>query len=496
MTEMEIPEALLRTFRDETDEVLAELERCALELGGGGAQAPLIESMFRSAHTLKGNASCLGFDALTQAAHQLEETLDAARKTADAPGPTIVGLVLGRLDTLARLAAEAVAQASPLGAPTSIAADRATQAIRVEVARLDRALDLVGEIGVARARLGAGDHDALEAIDVLVRDLQARILDLRLIPIRDAFERFRRAIRDLAIAAGKEVRLDLRCDDCEVDVAVADALRGPLAHLIRNAVDHGIEGAAARRAAGKPSVGTVTLAARHEGSHLLVELSDDGAGLSRERLLERGRALGLSVDDSRDAAVWELAFAPGLSTAKQVTDLSGRGIGMDVVRRTIEGMRGSVTLASRAGRGVTATIRLPLTLSIVQGLAVGVEGETYVLPLDHVVECLELERDRSVKSTVGGVLELRGEALPFISLARAVGARGDAGSQHNVVVVEQDGRRAGLAVDRLHGEVQTVIKPLGSLLDGVRGLAGSALLADGRVALVVDVRGLLRAAVG
>ena len=486
MTEIEIPEALLRTFRDETDEVLAELERCALELGGGGAHAPLIEAMFRSAHTLKGNASCLGFDALTRAAHELEETLDAARKSAEAPGPTLITLVLGRLDELRRLSMAAA----------GVAPERATQAIRVDVARLDRALDLVGEIGVARARLGAGDEDALEAVDVLVRDLQARILDLRLIPIRDAFERFRRAIRDLAIAAGKEVRLDLRCDDCEVDVAVADALRGPLAHLIRNAIDHGIEGAAARRAAGKPSVGTVTLAARHEGSHLLVELSDDGAGLSRERLLERGRALGLSVDESRDDAVWELAFAPGLSTARQVTDLSGRGIGMDVVRRTIEGMRGSVTLSSRAGRGVTATIRLPLTLSIVQGLAVGVEGETYVLPLDHVVECLELERDRSVTSAIGGVLELRGEPLPFVSLARAVGAREDAGSHHNVVVVEQDGRRAGLAVDRLHGEVQTVIKPLGSLLDGVRGLAGSALLADGRVALVVDVRGLLRAAVG
>jgi two-component system, chemotaxis family, sensor kinase CheA len=479
---VDIPEPLLRTFRDEAEEVLAELERCTLELDGGGDDLPLLEAMFRCAHTLKGNASCLGFDGMTRLAHKLEEAISSAIGGKKGADPALIRLVLESLDDLARMAA---ADPGTVVIPVDAgAAQKLSRAIRVDVARLDRALDLVGELGRCPA----------DALDEMIKQLQARILELRLVAVRASFERFRRAVRDIASAAGKEVRLELRCEDVEVDVSVVDALRGPLGHLLRNAIDHGIEPAAARRAAGKPPIGTVTLSARHEGAHLIVELADDGAGMSRERLIERGRALGLDVAGLDDEHVWDLAFAPGLSTAAKVTDLSGRGIGMDVVRRTIESLRGSVTLASVPGAGVTVAIRLPLTLSIVQGLAVGIDDDTYILPLDHVVECVDLEADRVIESVQGGVLELRGEALPYLSLARAVGARADGEGHTSVVVVEQGGRRAGLAVDRLHGEVQTVIKPLGSLFDRVRGLTGSALLADGRVALVVDVRGLLRAA--
>jgi two-component system chemotaxis sensor kinase CheA len=373
--------------------------------------------------------------------------------------------------------------------------------MRVEVTRLDRTLDLVGELAIARGRVSAalarGDRQAAlamhESAEAIFQDLQARVLGLRMVPLRTVLDPLHRAVRDLGARVGKEARLVLPHGEVEVDVAVAEALRAPLAHLLRNAIDHGLEAPDARQRAGKPRAGTITISARHDGGSLVVAISDDGAGLDRERLLARGRALGLTVDERSDEAVWALAFAPGLSTADGVSDLSGRGIGMDVVRRVIEALRGHVRLTSRAGAGVTVTLRLPLTLSIVQGLAVEVTPETIVVPVESVRECVTLDPGRVVASLAGGVLELRGEALPFLDLGRALGFSAPAAAATRVVVVEEEGRRAGLAVHAFHQEIQTVIRPLGPLFAGVTGLAGSAILGDGRVALVADVRALLRA---
>jgi len=216
--------------------------------------------------------------------------------------------------------------------------------------------------------------------------------------------------------------------------------------------------------------------------------------MDRERLRERARTLGVATGALTEQQELDLAFVPGLSTSDRVTDLSGRGIGMDVVRGAIEGLRGSVHLASRPGEGVSVTLRLPLALSIIQGLAVSVGEEICLLPLDHVIECAEIEPERTTTSIEGGVVQLRGDALPYLDLARRLGIPSQAAERPSVVVVEQEGRRAGLAVRALHGEVKTVIKPLGRLFAGVAGIAGSAVLGDGRVALVIDVRGLLRAA--
>jgi len=531
---MDMRDALLKTFADECDEILAELERQALALAGGSDDTRTHEAMFRATHTLKGNASCLGFDGLTRVAHHLEEALAAALagtvSVADGLAPLVLAALdalwrhvgacsagddlpvdaaevalCERLDAWARAPRAAVAVAQPDRSASVVGAGAVparARAIRVDVARLDQAMDLVGELAVARGRLAdtltrhdfGGAQAAQQAADPLFEDLHRLVLELRLVPLRSVFERFHRAVRDLAAGAGKAARLELRCDDVDVDMAVAEVLRAPFAHLLRNAIDHGIEAPAARTRAGKPAVGLLTLSARRDGGTLAVELGDDGAGLDRERLLERGRRLGLPTAGLADEDILELAFAPGLSTAERVTDLSGRGIGMDVVRRTIEAMRGSVSLASVPGRGATVTLRVPLALSIIQGLAMGVGGEICVLPLDHVVECVELDAARVVASAHGGVLELRGEALPFLDLGCGLGFSRDAALRPRVVVVEHDGRRAGLAVASLIGEVQTVIKPLGRLFETVRGIAGSAVLGDGRIALVVDVRGLMRAA--
>jgi two-component system chemotaxis sensor kinase CheA len=520
---------LHRVFCAENEELLIELEDGAMALTNGGGRESL-EAIFRSAHTLKGNASSLGFEAMTRVAHHLEDALSAALGPRGGTDPVLHALLLESLDVLSWLAHEAISHRDPgddpaidpictrLGewaargttsAPVALPARAArqtdniqppTRTVRVDVARLDRAMDAVGELAVARGRLAdaiahrdvARADALLQSVETLFLDLHAQILELRLVPLRGTFERLHRSAHDLGLSVGKEVRLEVESEGVEVDLRVAEALRAPLTHLLRNAIDHGIETPEARRRAGKHPGGTIKLSARREDGHLVVDVADDGAGLDRTRLLARGRELGLIGESPTDEQIWGLIFAPGLSTAEKVSEMSGRGIGMDVVRRSIDELRGDVRVHSVAGKGVTVSIKMPLSLSIVQGLAVRSAGETYVLPIDHVVECVKLERERAVASARGGVLELRGEALPFVRLSHQLGSSPAELGDVFVVVVEREGRRAGLAVDGLAGEVQTVIKPLARLFDGVRGVAGTAVLGDGRVALVVDVRSLLR----
>ncbi len=499
---MDPRDQLLATFFAETDEILAALEQLTLELSeeGNAGDAARLGEIYRLVHTLKGNASCLGFDALTQVAHDLEDVLAGVVRTGAGAGAALAELLLDTIDQLSRLSADAAkGEDRPAAAGPELAP--AVPTIRVDVARLDHAMDLAGGLTVARGRLAAaigrgdlhGAQTALGAAETLLRDLEVQILELRLLTLRTNLERFRRAVRDLGHATGKDVRLEVQCGDLEVDMGVAEALRAPLTHLLRNAVDHGIELPEIRAKQGKPREGRIQINAWHEGGQLVVEIGDDGAGMSRERLIARAAELGLAAPQD-ESEIWDLAFAPGLSTAEQVSDISGRGIGMDVVRRSIESLRGSVSLRSEQGEGVTVTIRLPLALSIIQGLAVRVGPEVYVLPLDSVVECVRLDPGGRIASVVGGVLEIRGDALPYLDLGPCLGVRRNATDRPSVVVVDRDGERVGLEVDELVGEVQTVIKPVGSLFAGARGVAGSAVLADGTLALVIDVRGLVRAA--
>ncbi len=525
---MDLREGLLHTFFAESAEILADLERAALALAEERDDSRL-EEIYRQVHTLKGNASCVSFEAVMRACHALEDVMAAATNDRRGSDPALVGLLLEGIDTIARLVADAsagvdepenpaieVLQARstawiagttalthrPAGPQPVAESDVAARArtIRVEVERLDRAMELAGGLTIARGRLvDAIAHKdlaragaAAEMAEQLIRDLEARILELRLVPLKLGFERMRRVVRDLGQSIGKDVRFELHCGEVEVDVAVAEALRAPLTHVLRNAVDHGIESAAVRVAAGKPRQGRISLSARQQGGYLIVELSDDGAGMDRDRLRARAAAMGLAVEGLADHEVLELAFVSGLSTAERVGSLSGRGIGMDVVRSEIESLRGSVQVRTAPGAGVTVTMRLPLALSIIQGLAVDVGDEVFVVPLDNVVECVELDHERAVRSREGGVLELRGEALPYLGLGARLGGGALGGPRPAVVVVEHDGRRAGLEVDDLRGEVQAVIKPIGRLFERVQGIAGSAVLNDGRLALVIDVQSLMR----
>lgn len=321
-------------------------------------------------------------------------------------------------------------------------------------------------------------------------------MKVRMVPLGPIFRRYLRTVRDVAAAHGKQARLVVEGEDVEVDTSVVEHIRDPLTHMIRNAIDHGIEAPDVRRRRGKDPCGCVTLRAFRDAGSIVIQVADDGAGLDRARIADRARALGTvpDLEALTDQQLHRLVLEPGFSTADAVTDLSGRGVGLDVVRRNVERLRGAVEIESRDGGGTTITLRLPLTLAIIAGFAVGVAGETYLMPLDAVVECLDLPREECPHADGRGVLNLRGAALPYLRLREVFGLGGSPPEREQVVVVDHDGGQVGLAVDALYGESQTVIKPLGKLVRNATGFAGSAILGSGKVALILDVAALLRQA--
>jgi two-component system chemotaxis sensor kinase CheA len=308
------------------------------------------------------------------------------------------------------------------------------------------------------------------------------------------FRQYTRIVRDVAQNHGKRALLILEGEDVEVDVSVIEHLKDPLTHMIRNALDHGIEHPETRKARGKGLSGKISLKAFHEGAHIVIQVSDDGAGLERSKIIERAKTLGTIADPEKltDQDLYRLIFEPGFTTVDKVTDLSGRGVGMDVVHRNIEALRGSLGIDSEPGKGTMITIRLPLTLAIIEGFGVGIGEDTYVLPLHVVSECIEMPvRERS-HNQPQGVINLRGEPLPYIRLRSWFELSSPRPKRENIVVVECDGVRAGLAVDSLRGARQTVIKSLGDQLRNLPGIAGSAIMGNGRVALILDISALIR----
>jgi two-component system chemotaxis sensor kinase CheA len=318
-------------------------------------------------------------------------------------------------------------------------------------------------------------------------------MGIRMVPVGPVFRQFIRSVRDLARSHGKLARLEVVGGDVEVDTTVLEQLKDPLLHLVRNAVDHGLEKPAVRESQGKNPCGVIRLTASHSGGNVVVKLEDDGAGFDRARILDKARRLGLlsGKDEIRDQDLYDLVFQAGFSTAESVTDLSGRGVGLDVVRRNIDILRGTTEVSSTAGKGSTITLRLPLTLAIIEGFSVRVGTETFVVPLEHVTECTELPAEQR-SPEAGGILSLRGTALPYVRLRRVFSLSGQAPKRENIVVVKINEFHAGIAVDELLGGMQAVVKPLGRAFRGVPGIAGSTVLGDGRVGLIIDVPSLLR----
>ncbi len=404
--------------------------------------------------------------------------------------------------TVTEIAPAAKRETKRAAAPAKVSE---SSSIRVAVEKVDQLINLVGELVITQSMLAqrSGELDPVAHGDLLnsmgqlernARDLQESVMSIRMMPMEYVFSRFPRLVRDLASKLGKEVELTLLGSSTELDKSLIERIIDPLTHLVRNSLDHGIEAPEKRLAAGKVAIGNLTLSAEHQGGNICIEVSDDGAGLNRERILAKAISSGLPVSENMsDEEVGMLIFAPGFSTAEQVTDVSGRGVGMDVVKRNIQEMGGHVEIASKQGKGTTIRILLPLTLAILDGMSVRVADEVFILPLNAVMESLQ-PRAEELKPLAGGecVLEVRGEYLPLVELWNVFdvqGAKTEA-TQGIVVILQSAGKRYALLVDQLIGQHQVVVKNLESNYRKVPGISAATILGDGSVALIVDVSAL------
>lgn len=529
--------ALINQFRIESAEHIAEMEKAVLDLERSPENSEVLNSLFRSVHTLKGNAYTLDLNILGKFAHQLEDVLDHFRKKTAPIRSELCSILLKIVDALRsgtaaaaddnehlwnpdqdllrrlRLAAglpsseiEAISATVQQSAEStqSIEKIQGTHTLRIGIEKLDLMLDLTGEITIAQGRLqrllldlgdpGKQAAEMQEQVSRLLLELQEQVMKVRMVPLQPLFEQYYRPVRDISRQQGKLTRLVVNAADVEADTTVIEHLRDPLMHLIRNAMDHGIEKPETRRRRGKQAMGVIQLSARHDTGSLVVEISDDGNGLNSGRILERARAMGLIQEGQQlsEQETFNLIFEPGFSTAANVSELSGRGVGLDVVRRNVESLRGSVTVRSKAGEGCTLILRMPLSLALISGFAVGVGEESYVIPLDHVVECIDLKGyETSTERDGAGLVNLRGVPVPYMSLGRHFGIPCDEEPERGIVIVESDGKRAGLLVNALHGDTQIVVKPLGHMFQEISGISGSAIMGSGRVALLLDVPTLM-----
>lgn len=540
-------------FRTESREQLSAVNRALLRLEQGDASRESVDAVFRGVHTIKGMSATMGYTAVAEFAHELESLLDKVREgaqtitaelmdalfvAADAlehgvERPGIEAAMSARMrEALERLHDVAggrstaefrtpllsgpAAQDTPvhpmrrasdflaaeaLGPAERGEAPRARH-VRIELSRLDRLLDLVGELVIVRARLQTvadglrhpALHEAMREASRLVGDLQAEVMTSRLVPVGQVFDRFPRLVRDVARRLGKDVFFAIEGKEIEIDRSVLDEIGEPVVHLLRNAVDHGLETPADREAAGKPRAGRLTLRAQRERNAVEISVRDDGRGIDRAKVLTRALALGLVPADTTDLdddALLRCIAHPGLSTAETVTEVSGRGVGVDAVLSQTRALGGSVSLVSAPGTGTTLTLRLPVTLAIVRALLARVGEERYALPLTHVRETLRLEAAAVRRDGDGEVFVLRDEVLPLLRLREVLRLPGaDASAEQEVVVIARGDRRAGLVVDELTGQEDIVVKRFGDLRGGAALFSGATILDDGSPALIVDVGSL------
>lgn len=465
--------------------------------GSAAAMAATTES---PATTVSGDASAANKDE-----DYLERLFEACHQAYAKPPQPAPAAASRQPDAPAKpKPAAAPAAPSASTARTTPARDKKSEEsryIRVPADKLDELISQIGElvIAVSSAQIVAEKHrisefsEIAQRLDKLVEGARDHSLKLRMVPVGDTFARFKRIVYDVSRALGKEAELLISGGDTELDKSMVEQLMDPLTHLVRNALDHGLEAPEERLARGKAAGGQIRLDAHHDTGAIVIEISDDGRGLSRERILAKALERGLVTRDTglSDEQVWNLIFLPGFSTAEQVTDLSGRGVGMDVVRRNIEALRGEVKLSSREGAGSTVQIRLPLTLAIIDGFLVEVAGSSFVLPLDGVEECIEAPELDGQSLAAANYFERRNSVMPLLCLRRHFKLDGPASRRSSVVVVRHGTQRVGLLVDRLHGEHQTVIKPLGRLFSRLHSISGSAILGSGSVALILDIPALL-----
>jgi len=545
------PELAGMFIADATDH-LGTIEATLLKLEKSPSDLKLVNDIFRPFHTVKGNAGVLGIASIEEFAHKIETLLDLARSGKHAIGPAEIDLVLKTVDLLKLIIEELPARAAgkpvtdttvrrlelmarvdaliagttppptnkagfttpppPSSSNGDVDRPRAASVrdeqstVKVDTKKLDNLVDMVGELVIAQAILAEDPAIAGAADDRLSRrlahvrritsDLQRDTMAMRMVPIRQTFQKMARLARDLARKFEKPCSLALAGEDTELDRKVVEHLTDPLMHMVRNAIDHGIESPSERLAAGKQPMAEVRLKAFHRAGFIVVEIADDGGGLDTERILAKGKSLGLVQDgvELEPADVHQLIFQPGFSTASQVTELSGRGVGMDVVRRNIEALRGRIDIQTEHGKGTTFSIQLPLTLAIVDGILLGVGADRFVIPTFAVQESFR-PLPEQVQTMQGQVcmVQVRDRLYPLLHLGEVFNISGARKriSEGTVIICHESGRVVALAVDELLGKQEVVIKSLGEMFKNLRGIAGGAILGDGRIGLILDTGGLL-----
>lgn len=538
---------LLSDFVLESRAHLAAIESLSLALERDPGNAEAVHSIFRAFHTIKGLAGFLELDAVREVSHNVETVLDLARNGKLSVTPHVIDVVLASADYLAicvggidsRLhghpapavpdnsgllervrnlmtggadlqvcvpAVGAQAEpAAPVPAPQQIPPGE-VKAVRVGTGKLDYLVDMAGELVIAQSmvrhdpELAALKNPRLQRnlaqLARITAELQKTAMSMRLVPIGQLFQRIARQVRDLSRKTGKPAELEISGEATEIDRTIVEELADPLMHMVRNSLDHGIEDPDARLAAGKHPVARIGLRARHQAGHIVIQVSDDGRGLDAERILAKAVEKGLAGNPEHlsESDVFHLIFEPGFSTAAHVTDVSGRGVGMDVVRKQIQKLRGHVEIQSSAGQGATFTLKVPLTLAIIDGLVVGVGSERYIVPLFAVREMFRPAADASftVRDRAEMVM-MRGSLLTVVRLYRKFGVKPhyEDPCQGLLIVAEGEGQRFCLMVDELIGKQEAVIKSLGATFKNIAGIAGGAILGDGRVALILDLAGLI-----
>lgn len=535
----DVDASLLEDFTAEAGEYLGTAEAALLRLEGAPEDIEAVNDVFRAFHTIKGTSSFLGLEPIASFAHEAEDLLERVRSAKLAFGGAVPELALRAVDLLKELVrsipgargggVDLPADYGPLTAAMAhpdapvaaaagieVAARRAVRppgaapegAVKVRTDKLDRLVEMVGELVIAHSILledgvvrDATQHllaQKVQHAEKIVRELQELSLGLRMVPLRGALVKLARLVRDLATRSGKQVNFETVGDETELDRTLVELLADPLMHMVRNAVDHGLESPEERLRAGKPAAGVVRIEASQVGDRVVVRLRDDGRGLQRERIIEKAILRGLIATGvgMSDSEVFDLIFSPGFSTAEVVSDVSGRGVGMDVVRRNLMSMRGRTLIESTAGEGTIFTIELPLTLAITDGMLVRVGAQRFIVPTARIRRCFRPAP--AALCTVHGrgeMVQHGGEVLPLLRLHRTLAIES---AQESVVdgilVVVGDGNdRVALLVDELLGQQQVVAKPLGESIGRVPGLTGGAILGDGRVGLILDVDELVRA---
>ena len=547
---------LVQDFLVETNEIIENLDHDLVELESNQNDLELLNKIFRGAHTMKGSSSFLGFNKLADLTHHAEDILNKLRKGEMVVTREIMDTLLEFVDKTKQIisdiengtdtadvasvindlklasegklvgkkpaaapAAQGQAAAAPKAAPkqdnkVTHQVTQVEQTIRVDVSRLDSLVNLVGELVLSRNRLSqiAGELenkfeneylveqllDVTSAIGMNTTELQLAIMKTRMIAIGKVFNKFPRVVRDIARDTGKEIDLIIQGEETELDKQVIESIGDPLLHMIRNSCDHGVETPEVRLAKGKPRMGTVLLSAYHEGNHVVIEIKDDGAGMDPDKLKRKAMEKGvITLDEANnmdDKQAFGLIFKAGFSTAEKITNISGRGVGMDVVRTNIEKLNGIITIDSKINEGSTFYLKLPLTLAIIQALLVEVAGETFAIPLASVVETVRITNEEIHSFEGREVLKLRDRVLSLVRLDEAFALDELEQDEIYVVVVALAEKQLGFIVDKLIGQEEIVIKSLGEYLGGNPGIAGATITGDGRVRLILDVSGVIEVA--